>query len=222
MSIPNTVKSISKILSLFEPYKRVVLSTDDEPGPTAMSGYRHMRFGTNNMFRRKSPIEGILHEIAHGIEIPQDRFGYESWGLHATKRNGKMIWAFERELVVLAIQCRLYKTFEEPLSWNEICESINSVDDGNFSWREANNIHLHLHSNKSLYTHCRRAIDVIDTYLPSTQRLLQRWHQKCRYLDEYPRNIKTTAEVQRLIIEPKSPLSPILKKHLREAGILTI
>ena len=229
--------SVSKIVSLFKPYQRVILhvgSASILTGPLIKLNKKRMNsitFGysiKNDDLRSQSKLEQLLHEVSHGIEICDSRFVMPNWGLNLSRRSGgKWSYVFERELIVFAIQKRLHRFYGESLTVVDIAASLMEL------WRSASDWYMLQGvtekaslrgTGKAIRGILANALDVIDASLGTTESLIAEWHRKCVMVEENPRLIVTLSKMNKIdlcggYIEVRDPLSKSLRSDLRGIGI---
>jgi hypothetical protein len=211
-----------KVAYLFQPYKHIVLHERAAIGPNAniRNGKREYIFGGSPPLERKSQLEGLFHELAHAIEIPKNRFGYSHFGFSApTTGTGQIVWIFEREMKVAAIQKRLHIKYDEALTWDEILSGLKTLGRWRAHWAKLQSIDP---NKKACNVAIRHTIETIDTWLPRTETLLKRWKARCTWLDSHPGNIKTRAELSIEQISPRDPFPSSLRNALNTANLTTL
>ena len=217
------------VCDLFAPYDLTVLGIGDfeDGGPStkvlAGAGNRAFLFGydiTKADWRStESNMEVLLHEVAHGIEYPLDRFGLSNWGMHFKKNfSGEYLWQFERELLVHTIQKRLHKHFVEPYSYVAMYKSVGINSE---SWINVQGKFFDSCSVDYRRKLMRRAIDVFDALLPPAETLIGKWHEKCRALDANPSFLRVDPLPGEIVnIDPVDPLNLEYREALRSVGLV--
>lgn len=216
------------VRDLFAPYDLTVLGIGDfeDGGPSTevLDGSVNLAFlfgyDTKADWRStESNMEALLHEVAHGIEYPLDRFGLSNWGMHFKKNfNGKYLWRFERELLVHTIQKRLHEHFAEPYSYMAIYKSVEINSE---SWINAQGKMFDSCSINYRRKLMRRAINVFDALLPPVETLISKWHEKCRFLDANPSLLRVDPLPGEIVnIDPVDPLNLEYREALRSVGLV--
>lgn len=227
--VRNKVHVNPLVADMFMPYKRVCLDCihGENPGPrTRMRGNNMVylfNFDPNpqDLAPDESIFEKLIHEIAHGVEIPMARFGYLHWGFNiGFPSNGKRIWAFERELMVAAIQQRLHLYFGEEFSKDDVFRSLFSLGTLKFTWDKFQGLNLKESERSARFDDLvSLSLEIIDRRLPSTDFLLKKWHRRCQALDRFPSKIKPFNRMTQHVFSAVDPFDEELRNDLRSHGI---